>query len=136
MKNIAEVIGSDRYLATLNRGVIAAGLTEELSNAGPFTVFGPSDMAFGQLDSGVFADLEKPENMVKMADLLNHHVVSGKSSFKELKDGQKLRTVNGKELDVKVSEGIVRVNGARVQARDMEASNGVVHSLDKVIILL
>jgi uncharacterized surface protein with fasciclin (FAS1) repeats len=78
-------------------------------------------------------ELLKPENKVKLADILNHHVVAGKNSFKDFTDGKKLKTVNGKELIVNVKDGTVTINGAKIQARDMEADNGVVHSLDKVV---
>jgi uncharacterized surface protein with fasciclin (FAS1) repeats len=67
---------------------------------------------------------------------LNYHVVEGKTNFKDLKDGQKLKTINGKELDVKVNNGNVTINGAKIQGRDKEASNGVVHSLDTVVMLV
>ena len=65
--------------------------------------------------------------------MLNSHVVQGKTNFKDFKDGQKLKTISGKELDVKVKDGKVTINGATVQGRDSEASNGVVHSLDSII---
>lgn len=133
MTNIVEVVVADKNLATMLRGVKAAGLETELSKTGPFTLFAPTDLAFGKLASGELTELLKPENKIKLADILNHHVVEGKTNFKDLKDGQKLKTVNGKELDVKVSGGDVTINGAKLQGRDSEASNGVVHSLDAVI---
>ena len=133
MTNIVEVVVADKNLATMLRGVKAAGLETELSKTGPFTLFAPTDLAFGKLASGELTELLKPENKIKLADILNHHVVKGKTNFKDLKDGQKLKTVNGKELDVKVSGGDVTINGAKLQGRDSEASNGVVHSLDAVI---
>ncbi len=70
---------------------------------------------------------------IKLTDILNLHVVEGKTNFKDLVDGQELKAMNGKELTVEVKNGAVSINGSKIQARDMEASNGVVHSLDKVI---
>jgi uncharacterized surface protein with fasciclin (FAS1) repeats len=70
-----------------------------------------------------------------LTDLLNHHVVHGKTNFKDLEDGQKLKTINGKELNVTVKDNAVSINGANIQVKDMEGRNGVVHSLDAVIIL-
>jgi uncharacterized surface protein with fasciclin (FAS1) repeats len=133
MSNIVEVVVADKNLATMLRGVKATELETKLMNAGPFTVFAPTDLAFGKLESGRIAELLKPENRIKLTEILNFHIVEGKTNFKDLKDGQKLKTLNGQELDVKVNSGNVTINGAKVQGRDSEASNGVVHSLDAVI---
>jgi len=133
-KNIVDVVVADKNLATMSRGVKAAGLEVELTKAGPFTIFAPTDLAFGKLKAGEMIELLKPDNKVKLSDILNYHVVEGKTNFKDLKDGQKLKTINGKELDVKVNNGNVTINGAAVQGRDSEASNGVVHSLDTVFV--
>ena len=133
MSNVMEVVVADRNLATLLKGFKAAQLENELSKKGPFTVFAPTDLAFGKLATGEMAELLKPENKIKLTGILNLHVVEGKTNFKDLVDGQKLKTMNGKELTVEVKNGAVSVNGSRIQTRDMEASNGVVHSLDKVI---
>lgn len=133
MLNIIDVVLADRNLATLLKSFQAVKLETELGKPGPFTVFAPTDLAFGKLASGELTELLKPENKVKLTDILNQHVVAGKTNFKDLVDGQKLKSVNGKELNVEVKNGSVSINGARIQGRDMEASNGVVHSLDKVL---
>lgn len=133
MKNIEQVINEDRNLTVLSRGIIAADLKKVWSREGPFTVFAPSNLAFSKLSSGVFVNLERPENKNKMEDLLNDHTVSDKIYFKDFKHGQKLKTVNGKELNVLVTNDVVRINGATIQGKDMEGWNGVVHSLDKLI---
>src|SRR5215218_5491858 len=96
MSNITQVFPNERYMATMNRAVIAAGLDQVLSSTGPFTVFVPSDLAFGKLESSAFANLFKPENKVMLTDLLNHHIVPGKYEFKDLKEGTKLNTLAGK----------------------------------------
>jgi uncharacterized surface protein with fasciclin (FAS1) repeats len=133
MSNILDVVVADRNLATMLKGVKAAGLEIELSKEGPFTVFAPTDLAFGKLSAGEMTELLKPENKVKLTDILSYHVIKGKTNYKDLKDGQKLKTINGKELDVKVIGGKVTLNGAAIQGRDVEASNGIVHSLDTVV---
>jgi uncharacterized surface protein with fasciclin (FAS1) repeats len=133
MSNIVEVVVADKNLATMMRSLKAAGLEIELSKIGPYTVFAPTDLAFGKLSAGEMTELLKPENKVKLIDILKYHVVEGKTNFKDLKDGQKLKTINGKQLDVKVSSGTVTINGAKIQGRDNEASNGVVYSLDTVV---
>jgi uncharacterized surface protein with fasciclin (FAS1) repeats len=133
MSNITQVVKNEKNMTTMNRGVVASGLDQILSGKGPFTVFAPSDLAFGKLESGIVEDLLKPENKLKLAALLNHHIVSGKVNFKDLKDGEKLKALNGKELSVKVKDGKVSVDGAMIQNRDVETSNGVIHSLDTVL---
>jgi uncharacterized surface protein with fasciclin (FAS1) repeats len=135
MSNIVEVVTTNTNLATIGKGIKAAGLEEVLSKNGPFTVFAPTDLAFGKLQSGQWTDLLKPENKTKLTEIMNNYVVEGKANFKELTDGQKLKTLGGKELAVKVNDGNVDIDGARIQGRDMEASNGVVHSLDSVVSL-
>ncbi|HTB26174.1 MAG TPA: fasciclin domain-containing protein, partial [Puia sp.] len=79
-------------------------------------------------------NLLKPENKTKLTDLLNHHVVPGKIDFKDLKDGEKLKTVNGKELLVHVRDGKATIDGAKIQNHDVQATNGVIHSLDSVML--
>ena len=133
MSNITQVVRIEKNMTTLNKGVIASGLDQILSGSGPFTVFAPSDLAFEKLDSGTVETLLKPENKTKLTDLLNQHVVAGKINFKDLKDGEKLKTLSGKELSVKVKDGKVTVGGANIQNRDMQTSNGVIHSLDTVL---
>src|SRR6185436_11888690 len=115
MSNIVEVVVADKNLATMLRSVKATELAIELSKTGPYTVFAPTDLAFGKLASGELGELLKPENKVKLTDILNYHIVEGKTNFKDFKDGQKLKTVNGKELDVKVTNGNVTINGAKLQ---------------------
>jgi uncharacterized surface protein with fasciclin (FAS1) repeats len=133
MSNITQVVNAEKNMTTLKRGIVASGLDQVLSGAGPFTVFAPSDMAFGKLEAGAIENLLKPENKIKLTALLNHHVVSGKISFKDLKDGDKLKSLGGKQLSVKVKDAKVTIDGATVQNRDVASSNGVIHSLDTVL---
>jgi uncharacterized surface protein with fasciclin (FAS1) repeats len=134
MSNITQVVNEDKNMTTLKRSVIASGLDKVLSGTGPFTVFAPSDLAFEKLEKGVLENLLKPENKTKLVDVLNHHVVSGKINFNDLKDGEKLKTVNGKELRVHAKDGKVSIEGAKIQNHDVQTSNGVIHSLDTVMI--
>ena len=133
MTNIVDVVVADKNLATMLRGVKATELETELTKPGPFTVFAPSESAFAKLPEGALAELLKPENKIKLTGILNGHVVVGKKSFKDLTDGEKLKTISGKDLEVKISNGKTMINGSSIQGRDSEASNGIVHSLDTVI---
>ena len=133
MSNITQVVNVDKTMTTLKKGVIAAGLDKKLSEAGPFTIFAPSDKAFDKVDKQTLENLLKPENKAKLIELLGHHVVEGKIHYKDLKDGQKLKDINGKELHVHVKDGKFSLNGAHIQGQDTEASNGVIFSLDTVM---
>lgn len=134
MSNITQVVNTDKNMTTLKKGVHASGLDQVLSSSDPFTVFAPTDLAFGKLDKTVIENLLKPENKTKLTDLLNFHVVHGQLNFKDLKDGEKLKTVNGKELLVNVKDGNVSIEGASIQHHDVKTSNGVIHALDTVMI--
>ena len=135
MSNILDVIQADKNMASMLKSLKAAGLESELNKTGPYTVFAPSELAFSKLPEGALTDWLKPLNKIKLVSILNSHVVGGKFSFDELIDGQKLKTVNGKMLEVKVSNGEVTINGAKLDPQDNNAANGVVHSLDTVISL-
>jgi len=134
MSNINQVVNDDKNMTTLKKGVKASGLDRVLSSDGPYTVFAPSDLAFRKMDTGRFETLLKPENKNKLKDILNLHIVSGKVGYNDLKDGGKLKTINGQQLSIEVKEGRVHVEGAEIEARDLETSNGVIHVLDTVMI--
>jgi uncharacterized surface protein with fasciclin (FAS1) repeats len=133
MSNIAQLLNVEKDMTTLKKSVHASGLDQVLSGNGPFTVFAPTDIAFGKLDKGTMENLLKPENKPKLTDLLNRHVVAGKITFKDLKDGEKLKTVNGKELLVHVKDGYTTVDGSKILGHDVQASNGVIHSVETVM---
>ena len=133
MSNITQVVRVDKHMTTLKKGVLASGLDQLLSGRGPYTVFAPSDLAFGKLESGTIENLLKPENKIQLTDLLNHHVVEGKINFRELKDGDQLTSLNGKILSVTVDNAKVSIDGATIQNHDVQTSNGVIHSLDTVL---
>ena len=133
MSNITQLVNVEKNMTTLKKSVHASGLDQVLSSKGPYTVFAPTDIAFSKLDKGILDNLLKPENKTKLTDLLNHHVVEGKINFKDLKDGEKLKTVNGKELMVHVKDGHTTVDGAKIQGHDVQATNGIIHSLETVM---
>jgi len=130
-KDIVAIAATD--CKTLAAAVKAADLVETLQGKGPFTVFAPTDAAFGAIQSEV-DKLLKPENKSKLSKILTHHVVSGKMQAADLKDGQELTTVEGSKLKVSVKEGNVTIGGAKVASADISASNGVIHVIDKVLL--
>ena len=133
MSNITQVVRTEKNLTTLKKTIIATDLDQVLSSTGPYTFFAPSDLAFQKLENGVIDDLLLKENKVKLTELLNLHVVAGKIPFKDLKDGEKLKTLSGKELSIMIKDNKVTIEGAAIQSRDMQSSNGVIHSVDTVL---
>jgi uncharacterized surface protein with fasciclin (FAS1) repeats len=133
MSNLTQVVNVDKNMKTLKKGVHASDLDQLLSSTGPFTFFAPSDHAFEKLEKGTMEKLLEPQNRAQLADLLNNHIVAGKISFKELKDGDKLTTVNGKQLLVKEKDGVVQIGDGNVVVREAKISNGVMHLTDTVI---
>jgi len=117
---------------TLVAAVQAAGLVETLKGEGPFTVFAPTDEAFAALPEGTVDDLLKPENKDKLTSILTYHVVPGKVMSGDLSDGMMAKTVQGSEVMVKTDPAVM-VDEASVTQADIEASNGVIHVIDKVI---
>jgi uncharacterized surface protein with fasciclin (FAS1) repeats len=133
MSNITQVINVDKILKTLKKGVHGSDLDQLLSSTGPFTLFAPTDLAFEKLDKQVMETLLEPQHRAKLADLINNHIVSGRIVFDNLKDGDKLTTVNGKELLVQVTNGTVQIGEITVTQRDAKISNGTMHLVDKVM---
>ena len=132
-KNIVENAAGSADHTTLVAAVTAAGLGETLSGAGPFTVFAPTNAAFAALPAGAVDGLLKPENKAKLTSVLTYHVVAGAVKAADLKDGQKIKTVQGEELTVGVKDGKVTINGANVTIADVISSNGVTHVIDAVL---
>jgi uncharacterized surface protein with fasciclin (FAS1) repeats len=130
---IVEVAASNPSFTTLVTAVKAAGLAETLSGKGPFTVFAPTNEAFAALPKGTLEKLLKPENRDALKKVLTYHVVSGDLMAKDLKSG-KVPTVEGSTVAVKIEGKTVSVNDASVVKADVDASNGVIHVIDKVLI--
>ena len=126
----ASAAGSFKTLVT---AVKAAGLVDTLKGKGPFTVFAPTDEAFAKLPNGALDNLLKPENKKQLVAILTYHVVPGKVMSKDLA-GQKTmaKSVEGSEIAVDATNG-VKVDNAKVVKADIQASNGVIHAIDAVI---
>lgn len=133
-KNIVEVASGAGTFKTLLAAATAAGLAETLSVKGPFTVFAPTDEAFGKLPAGTVESLLKPENKQKLVSILTYHVVSGRVDSTTAATAGKAATLQGGELKIQHQEGSLLINGSRVVAADLNASNGIVHVIDTVII--
>jgi uncharacterized surface protein with fasciclin (FAS1) repeats len=130
--NIVETAISAGSFKTLVTAVQAAGLVETLSGEGPFTVFAPTDEAFAQIPedqlNALLADKEA------LTAVLTYHVVAGKVMSGDVVELSSAETVNGQSVDIKVMDGKVMIDGAEVISADVEATNGVIHVINKVIL--
>lgn len=131
-KDIVDTAMAAGSFKTLVAAVKAADLVETLKGDGPFTVFAPTDEAFAKLPAGTVEELLKPENKKKLTAILTYHVLSGKVMAADVKT-MEAKTVQGDKAKVKVADGKVTIDKANVVKTDIEASNGVIHVIDAVI---
>ncbi|AML53009.1 fasciclin domain-containing protein [Falsihalocynthiibacter arcticus] len=132
-KDIVDTAVAAGSFNTLVAAVGAAGLVDTLKGEGPFTVFAPTDEAFAALPEGTVENLLKPENKDQLVAVLTYHVVAGKVMSGDLSNNMMATTVQGGDITI-MTEGGVTVNGANVVSADIEASNGVIHVIDAVIL--
>jgi len=131
--SVASVIHDGVTFSILAKLVKAAELEETLSGAGPFTVFGATDEAFGKLPSGALDKLLLPENKEKLRTLVTYHVIPGQFLSSSLKDGD-VKTLSGDKVKVDVDGKKIEVDDAKVVSTDVVANNGVFHAIDKVLV--
>ncbi len=133
-KDIVALAQGTPDLSTLVKAVTAADLVPTLQGAGPFTVFAPTNAAFEAVPKKTLDALLAPEGKADLTKVLTYHVVPGKLTAADLKDGDELKTVEGQTLKVTVDGSTVKVNDATVVMPDVDAANGVVHVIDGVLI--
>ena len=131
-QNIVEIAAGNENFQTLVAAVQAAGLVETLAGEGPFTVFAPTDEAFAKLPEGTIEALLNDKE--KLTAILTYHVVPGKVMAKDVVGLSSATTANGQDISIKVYDGKVMIDNATVVATDIEASNGVIHVIDSVIL--
>ena len=132
-QDIVDTAVAAGQFTTLATALQAAGLVDALKGDGPFTVFAPTDEAFAKLPAGTLDELLK-DPTAALADILKYHVVSGKVMAADVTDGMTAPTLQGAELKFTVKDGNVYVNDAMVTQADVEASNGVIHVIDSVLL--
>jgi uncharacterized surface protein with fasciclin (FAS1) repeats len=134
---IADVVAKTPQFSTLLTAVEEAGLVETLSGPGPFTVFAPTDQAFGSLPDGTLQALLRPANRDQLASILTYHVVPAEVVATDVTAGD-VTTVNGAAFTVSTDDGVALTDGAgneiSVVRTDIEASNGVIHVIDGVLL--
>lgn len=132
--NVVDTAGSSENFQTLAKAIKAADLAETLAGEGPYTVFAPTDEAFAALPPGILEQLLKPENKEILVELLKSHVVSGAVTSRQIQSGN-VDTLAGTPVAIqRDKDGTVTINNAKVTQADIQASNGVIHAIDNVIL--
>ncbi len=132
-KDVVKVAVGSKDHTTLVTAVQAAGLVDALSNAGPFTVFAPTNAAFEKLPKGTVEDLLKPENKDKLKAILEHHVMTSALAADFFQDGQSMGMVDGTNATFSVKDGATYIGDAKIVG-SVRASNGWVHVIDGVVV--
>lgn len=137
-RNIIQNAVNSKDHTTLVAAVKAAGLVQTLEGKGPFTVFAPTNAAFGKLPAGTVDTLVKPENKAALTKILTYHVVAGRLGASDLTDGKKLTTAEGEVLTVRNMDGKIMIGDAKggwsaVTISNVNQSNGVIHVVDTVL---
>ena len=132
--NIVDVASKAGTFNTLIAAAKAAGLVGTLTSKGPFTVLAPTDAAFAKLPAGTVEMLLKPENKAKLASILTYHVVAGRAFAADVAKATSVKSVQGSAIKITTKNGKVMANNATIVATDINASNGVVHVIDQVIL--
>ncbi len=133
-KNVVQVASGSKDHTTLVTAVQAAGLVDALSNAGPFTVFAPTNAAFGKLPAGTVEGLLKPEKKEDLADILQYHVSVGVFKAENFTEGEVIGQVNGGNITLTKKDGKWMVNGTATIVASIPASNGIIHVIDGVLL--
>ena len=134
-ENLVALAAANGSFKTLTAALKAADLTATLEGTGPFTIFAPNDQAFAALPQEALQELLKPENKALLVKILTYHVVPGKVTSTDLKSGA-VKSVEGGSINVKIdpATGVSLNDDAKVVQPDIQASNGVIHAIDKVIL--
>ena len=133
-KDIIDVAVENGSFTTLVTAIKAAGLVDTLKGEGPFTVFAPTDEAFAKLPQGTLEMLLLPENKEKLVSVLTYHVVAGKVMAADVMKIDSAATLQGQKVTVNTMDGKVMIDDAQVVIADVEASNGVIHVIDNVLL--
>ena len=131
--DIIDTALSAGKFSTLAAALAAAGLIETLKGDGPFSVFAPTDEAFSKIAPETLSELLQPENKARLTAILTYHVVRGRFTAAEVTDLESATSLQGQTVKISTKDGI-RINDARVLTPDVQATNGVIHIIDAVLI--
>ena len=131
--NVIDKLNETGKFTKLNETLMKSGLSENLKGEGPFTVFAPLDDAFAAISAQTYYGLLREDNKDKLVNILGRHVFSKKITSSDIDSEIKLKAINGEEVTIKKVNGIVYINEAEVVTADIEVSNGVIHSINRVL---
>jgi len=133
-KDVVKIAAGSKDHTTLVAAIRQADLVNSLSNAGPFTVFAPTNAAFDKLPKETLDNLMKDENKAQLQDILQYHVYVGTLKTEMMEDGQILNQVNGSNITVTKKDGKVIINNSATVIASIPASNGIIHVTDGVLL--
>ena len=131
--NVINKLNETGKFTKLNETLTKSGLNKNLEGNGPFTIFAPLDDAFAAISAKTYYGLLREENKQKLVNILGRHVFSKKITSSEINGEIKLKAINGEEITIKKVNGIVYINEAEVVTADIEAQNGVIHFINRVL---
>lgn len=131
-KNLVDTAAGTQSFSIFTKAVEQAGMSDTLRGIGPFTVFAPTDDAFGKLPQGKLDSLLKPENKAELVSILKYYVLTGRKSAADIGKWEAAKTLNGQSAPIKNSDGKLSIDGAHITTGDIGTSNGVIHGIDKV----
>ena len=131
--NIINQLNETGKFTKLNETLTKSGLDKNLKGDGPFTIFAPLDDAFAAISAQTYYGLLREENKEKLVNILGRHVFSKKITSSEINGEIKIKAINGEEITIKKVNGIVYINEAEVVTADIEAPNGVIHFINRVL---
>ena len=131
--NIINQLNETGKFTKLNETLTKSGLNKNLEGDGPFTIFASLDDAFAAISAQTYYGLLKEENKEKLINILGRHVFSKKITSSEINGEIKIKAINGEEITIKKVNGIVYINEAEVVTADIEAPNGVIHFINRVL---
>jgi len=132
--NLVDTAANQGSFAIFGKALNAAGLSDTLKGAGPYTVFAPTDAAFEKLPAGKLDHWMKPENKAKLISILNYHVTPGRVLAAYVGKLTETKTVQGQAAKIKMTGDKVTIDGANVTLTDIHSSNGVIHAIDTVLV--
>jgi uncharacterized surface protein with fasciclin (FAS1) repeats len=130
---LIDAASADPRFQTLTRAIVAAGLAETLNQKGPFTLFAPTDTAFGKVPPEILSDLLKPWNKDKLTSVLTLHVVEEGLTADAI-ESSTIKTVSGEELNLRVTAAKTTIGNATIVETDLTTSNGIIHVIDEVLL--
>lgn len=133
-RSLLDNVAANSDLSTFNALLRKAGVAKSLSGTGPYTVFAPTEAAFKALPDSLRNNLESPEHRELVQQLLNNHIIAGKLTTSDLQDGAILKTAAGHQLKVEKRDSEVQIGQALMEKPDGMSSNGVLHTIDKVLV--